>query len=180
MHRPVPCLAFCPPRPRQEASKKEWNRFRRIHDGYGENLILRQLTRASISLFPPTAGSSMTSSVGCNNFQISSVGTGQRLLNKAINFGLSYQRSKASRYGQGVIVASNCPSLQRTRISHWAGAWALNSVVSIATAPACSDLAGTAAKMKKTSNDSSLAVSTLSAPLMNFSHASGRGAQARS
>jgi len=160
--------------------QKEWDPFRRIHDGYGENLILRQLTRASTSLFPPTAGSSMTSSLGCNSFQISLVGAGQRLLNKTINFGILYQRSNASWYGQGVIVASNCPSRQRTRMSHWAGAWALNSVVSIATAPACSDFAGTAAQMKKASSDSSLAVSTFSAPLMNFSHASGRGAQARS
>ena len=72
-------------------------------------------------------------------------------------------------------MASNCPSRQRTRMSHWAGAWALNSVVSIATAPACSDFAGTAAQMKKTSSDSNLTVSTFSAPLINFSHASGSG-----
>lgn len=65
-------------------------------DCYGENLILRQLTRASTSLFPPTVGSSMTSSEGSSNFQISSVGAGHRLLNRAINFGKLYQRSNAS------------------------------------------------------------------------------------
>jgi hypothetical protein len=63
---------------------------------HGENLILRQLTRASTSLFPPTAGSSMTSSVVFSTFQISSVGAGHSSPNKAINFGMSYQSSNAA------------------------------------------------------------------------------------
>src|ERR671921_1081471 len=57
----------------------------------GSSLTLRQLTRASRTLFPPTLGSRTISCSDPTRFQTSAPAPGQRSLSVAVSFAGSYQ-----------------------------------------------------------------------------------------